>query len=117
MYEPYWQLDCRPFEDTADARFQFAAQAQRGALLKLRYALENRRGAALLAGESGLGKTFVAQILLLQLGESFAPRVHLVFPQMPADQLLTCLADRLAGQHSPLTLALDQSVRRIEQCL
>jgi general secretion pathway protein A len=117
MYEPYWQLESRPFEHTADARFQFPAPSQRGALLKLRYALETRRGAALLAGESGLGKTFVAQMLLKQLGENFAPRVHLVFPQMPADQLLTYLADQLTGQNSPLTATIDQSVRRIEHAL
>jgi general secretion pathway protein A len=117
MYEAYWQLDGRPFEDTADGRFQFTVPAQRGALLKLRYALENRRGAALLAGESGLGKSFVAQTLLRQLGESLSPRVQLVFPQMPADQLLTYLADQLTGQNSPLTLTVDQSVRSIEQFL
>jgi general secretion pathway protein A len=117
MYEPYWQLDCRPFEDTADARFQYPTPSQRGALLKLRYALENRRGAALLAGESGLGKSFVAQFLLKQLGEHFAPRVHVVFPQMPADQLLTYLADQLTGQNSALNATIDQSVRRIEHCL
>src|SRR5687768_13521119 len=117
MYEPYWQLDCRPFEHTADARFQFAAPSQRGALLKLRYALESRRGASLLAGESGLGKTFVAQTLLNQLSDTFAPRVQVVFTQMPADQLLTYLADQLTGQNSPLTATIDQSVRRIEHCL
>lgn len=117
MYEPYWQLDCRPFEHTADARFHFASPSQRGAQLKLRYVLENRRGAAVLAGESGLGKTLVAQSLLSQLSESFAPRIHLVYPQMPADQLLTYLADQLTGQSSPLTTAIDQSVTRIERCL
>jgi general secretion pathway protein A len=117
MYEPYWQLDCRPFEDTSDARFQFATPSQRGALLKLRYALDNRRGAALLAGESGLGKSYVAQLLLKQLGDAFSPRVHLVFPQMPADQLLTYLADKLTGQNTPLTATIEQSVRRIEACL
>lgn len=117
MYEAYWKLASRPFEHTADARFHFAVPSQHGALLKLRYAIENRRGAALLAGESGLGKTLVAQLLLGQLGESFAPQVHLVFPQMPADQLLTYLADQLTGHNSPLTANVDQSVRRIEQCL
>ena len=117
MYESYWQLDSRPFEHTLDARFHFAAESQRGAVLKLRYVLENRRGAALLAGESGLGKTLVAQSLLAQLGDTHQPRVHLVYPQMPADQLLTYLADQLSGQHSPLTGTIDQSVRRIEQVL
>jgi type II secretory pathway predicted ATPase ExeA len=117
MYQAYWQLDSRPFENTSDARFYYAAESQRGALLKLRYVLENRRGAALLAGESGLGKTLLAQQLLSELDATFAPRVHLVFPQMPADQLLTYLADQLTGQHSPLTATIDQSVRRIERLL
>src|SRR5688572_3145700 len=117
MYQSYWQLDSRPFEHTSDARFHFAAESQRGALLKLRYVLENRRGAAVLAGESGLGKTLLAQKLIAELDASFAPRVHLVFPQMPPDQLLTYLADQLTGQYSPLTATIDQSVRRIERLL
>src|SRR6476619_1880318 len=117
MYESYWQLDSRPFEHTSDERFHFAAQSQRGALLKLRYVLENRRGAAVLAGESGLGKTFLVQKLLAELDAAISPRVHVVFPQMPSDQLLTYLADQLTGQYSALTATIDQSVRRIEKFL
>src|SRR5258705_857506 len=103
MYQSYWQLDARPFEHTSDARFHFAAESQRGALLKLRYVLENRRGAAVLAGESGLGKTLLAQKIVSELGDSFTPRGHLVFPPMPADHLLTYLADQLTEQNSPST--------------
>jgi len=114
MYQSYWQLDCRPFEPAGEERFYYAAQSQRGALLKLRYVLENRRGAALLAGESGLGKTLLVQKLLAGLDETCLPRIHLVYPQMPADQLLTYLADQLTGHASPLTATIDQSVRRIE---
>src|SRR5438874_10510 len=117
MYQSYWQLDGRPFEHANDERYYYAAESQRGALLKLRYVFENRRGAAVLAGESGLGKTLLVQKLLSELDENFAPRVHLVFSQMPADQLLTYLADQLTGQYSPLTATIDQSVRRIERLL
>ena len=117
MYQSYWQLDNRPFEHASDARFVFAADSQRGALLKLRYVLENRRGAALLAGESGLGKTLLVQTLLSELPSVFLPRVHLVFPQLPTDQLLTYLGDQLTGQQSPLTATIEQSVRRIERAL
>jgi type II secretory pathway predicted ATPase ExeA len=117
MYQAYWQLDSRPFEHATAAPFVFAADSQRGALLKLRYVLENRRGAALLAGESGLGKTHLVETLLRELSPGFAPRVHLVFPQMPTDQFLTYLGDQLTGQHSPLTLTIDQSVQRIERLL
>jgi len=117
MYESYWQLDSRPFEHTSDERFHFAPPSQCGALLKLRYILENRRGAAVLAGESGLGKTFLVQKLFSDLDDYLSPRVHLVFPQMPPDQLLTYLADQLTGQYSALTATIDQSVRRIEKFL
>jgi general secretion pathway protein A len=117
MYQAYWQLDARPFEHTSDARFLYAAESQRGAQLKLRYVLENRRGAAVLAGESGLGKTLVAQKIVHELNDGFVPRVHLVFPQMPAEQLLTYLADQITGESSPLTATTDQSVRRIERRL
>jgi type II secretory pathway predicted ATPase ExeA len=117
MYESYWQLNSRPFEHTRDERFDFAAQSQRGAVLKLRYVVENRRGAALLAGESGLGKTFLVQKLLAELDETISPRVHVVFPQMPPEQLLTYLADQLTGQYSALTATIDQNVRRIENFL
>jgi general secretion pathway protein A len=117
MYERYWQLESRPFEHTLDGRFHYPAESQRGSLLKLRYVLENRRGAALLAGESGLGKTLVAQTLLQELDATLSPRTHLVFPQMPVDQLLTYLGDQITGQNSPLTASLDQSVRRIERAL
>jgi general secretion pathway protein A len=117
MYESYWQLDARPFDHSADARFYYPGPSQQAALLKLRYAVENRRGAALLAGEAGLGKTLVAQTLVRQLGDTFRPRVHVVFPQMPPEQLLAYLADQLTGSPGLSVSSIEQSVRRIERTL
>ncbi|MCO6456299.1 MAG: AAA family ATPase [Pirellulaceae bacterium] len=96
MYESYWQLQAKPFEPAADSTYYYPGQTQQGAMLKLRYALENHRGAAVLCGAAGLGKTLVARLLLKQLPARFAPRVHVVFPQMPADQLLAYLACELS---------------------
>jgi len=113
MYESHWQLADRPFDHSADARFYYPGESQQGALLKLRYALENRRGAALLTGAAGLGKTLLAQTLSRQLGDSLSPKVHLVFPQMPPGQFLAYLADQLGAGGGP-TLTIEQSLRRIE---
>ena len=72
----------------------------------------------LLAAGSGLGKSLVVQSLLRQLGDMYTPRVHVVFPQMPADQLLAYLAESLTGDApSALTPPIQHSVRRIEQML
>lgn len=116
MYEDYWQLETKPFEPTSDAHGYYPSETHQGAMLKLRYAIENRRGALVLVGPSGTGKTMIVQMLRRQLAESYTPFVHLVFPQMTGRELLCYLADELgapaadAAPHS-----IDQTVRRIER--
>lgn len=117
MYLDYWQLEAKPFEHTADARYHYPTEGQHAALLKLRYAIENRRPAALLAGASGLGKTLVAQTLLRQLSETHQPQVHLVFPQMPPEQLVHYLADQLDASGSSPARSIEQNFRRLESRL
>lgn len=118
MYENYWQLDQKPFENRCDPEFYFPGASHQAALLKLRYAIENQRGAALLAGTSGTGKTLLIEMLRKVLDERFAPLAHLVFPQMPTDQLLAYLADRLtASRPTEAVPSLRQSIERIEAFL
>jgi len=97
MYEAYWQLDRRPFENVSDGRCYYPGESHQGAMLKLRYAIENRRGAALLSGASGSGKTLLVQQLRRHLAKRYRPFVHVVFPQMPIDALLAYLAEALAA--------------------
>ena len=116
MYEAYWQLDAKPFEWTPHTEFYYPGEAHQGALLKLRYAIENHRGAALLAGAPGLGKTLLLQRLRQQLDERFAPLVQLVFPQMTTPELLAWLADAFDPPATPVRGALppvNHSVDRI----
>lgn len=116
MYETYWQLDAKPFENASDARFFYPGEAYQGALLKLRYAVESRSGAALLAGPAGSGKTLLTQVLIRQLPDNCRPLVELVFPQMPPEQLLAYLAEELCGSRGA-GRTIDQSVRSIQSAL
>lgn len=118
MYESYWQLDEKPFENSADPRFYYPGESHQAALLKLRYAIENRRGGALLTGEGGSGKTLVVGMLRQVLGEGFSPFVHLVFPQMSTTDLLAYLAGELDGaKASSNGCRVHDSIRRIEHFL
>jgi general secretion pathway protein A len=118
MYETYWQLAQKPFEGGWDPRLYYPSEVHQGALLKLRYGVENRRGAVLLAGAAGLGKSLLIEALGQQLGDEFAPLVRLVYPQMPTDQLLAYLADELgAGAPDSAAPTVQQSVRRIAHVL
>ena len=50
MYESYWQLTSKPFENDMDTRLYFGSDPHEASLLKLRYLIENRKGAGLLVG-------------------------------------------------------------------
>lgn len=118
MYETYWKLAQKPFDAGVDPRAYYPAETHQAALARLRYAIENRRGAALLTGPSGTGKTLLVRLLFEQLDESYRPLVHLVFPQMGPAELLAWLAAELgtsATDASPATV--DTSVRRIQSRL
>jgi type II secretory pathway predicted ATPase ExeA len=117
MYETYWQLKQKPFENTVDPRFYYPSESHQAALLKLRYAVENRRGGALLAGPSGSGKTLFTTMLRGILGDDVAPLVHLVFPQMSTAELLAYAADELDGGDTAGAPGVQASVRRIERFL
>ncbi len=117
MYENYWQVETKPFESTSDERFYYPSEVHQGAMLKLRYAIENRRGSALLTGATGLGKTLMIQALANQLPREYSPLVHLVFPQMPIDQLLAYIAGSLTGETMASMPSTQQSLRRLERAL
>jgi general secretion pathway protein A len=118
MYEAYWNLERKPFNNSKTADFYYPSEAHQGAALKLRYAIENRRGGAVLTGAAGLGKTMLIKTLFDQMPESYGPLVHIVFPHMPADQLLAYLADELSEPDKTSTArTMDACVRRIESAL
>lgn len=114
MYLDYWQLARKPFEPTADRSTFYPCEAHEAALLKLRYAVENRRGAAVLAGPAGVGKTMLVRLFGRELAESFRPQAHVVFPQMSSRDLLVYLAEQIgAPSADPPRHTIEESVRRL----
>lgn len=118
MYLDYWQLEAKPFEPVSAPQFVFASQGWQTSLHKLRYAVENRRSAALLAGCSGVGKTLLVENLAAHLGPHCAPWVRIVFPQMSDRDLLVYVAEELgAPPADPPRHTIEESLRRLEFAL
>lgn len=97
MYEAHWNLNCRPFENLLGDSHYYPAETHQAALLKVRYAIENRRAAALLCGPGGMGKTLLVEMLRRSLSEQFTPFASVVFPAMANDQFVRYVVDQVDG--------------------
>jgi general secretion pathway protein A len=64
MYEAYWGLTEPPFALTPDPRFLYLGKEHEDALVMLHYAITRNRGAGVLMGDIGLGKTTVSRKLI-----------------------------------------------------
>ncbi len=69
MYEKHWGLVALPFQNLPDPRVFFPSSQHRRALGRLAYAAQHGKGAALLTGEIGCGKTTLTWAFILQLAE------------------------------------------------
>lgn len=67
MYEKFWGLKEKPFENTPDPRFIYFSHEHLEAISRLTYAVEERKGAALLTGDYGCGKTVMSRLLFERL--------------------------------------------------
>ncbi|TWU65267.1 MULTISPECIES: ExeA family protein [Crateriforma] len=100
MYESFFKLTGRPFENFGDDSY-YPSESHQTAMLKMRYAIENRRSAIAVCGDSGIGKSMLIRLLAAQLPEAIAPLVTVVFPKLPGDQLLGYVTDKITRQCGP----------------
>jgi general secretion pathway protein A len=69
-YLEYYGLKEHPFANVVDNKFYYNSPQVRDALLKLRYAIDTKKGLAVVIGDIGAGKTTLARRLLEELDEN-----------------------------------------------
>ncbi|MBC8289228.1 MAG: AAA family ATPase [Planctomycetes bacterium] len=97
MYLQYWNLDRPPFECDFHPTFFFRSRSHQAALLKLRYLIEGNKGAGLLVGDTGAGKSFLTSFLAAELDSNFEPFVTLHYPLLNPTELIAWLAAELGA--------------------
>lgn len=115
MYEAYWRLNEKPFENTPDPRFLYASSKHEEALMRLLYAIRERKGAAMLTGEYGSGKTLLSRVIWSNLNEEEDRyRIALIVnPAIPRLEFLGEILYQLGGQD----LIKPKTLRRKAQIL
>lgn len=88
MYEQYWGLNEAPFTLTPDPRFLYMSRAHEDALMMLHYAITRNKGAAMLCGQIGLGKTTISRKLLEMLDPTQYRICLIVNPILTPTQML-----------------------------
>ena len=114
MYLEYWGLKKKPFENTPNPDFFYYSAAHEEALTRLLYGVKEKKGAVMVTGEIGAGKTILSRMLvriLLREGKSYNIAV-IVNPALTVDQLLREMIYQFARLESfddisPMTNKLD----------
>ncbi len=68
-YLEYYGLKEHPFTNVVDNKFYYNSPQYRDALIKLKYAIDTKKGLVVVIGEVGAGKTTIARRLLEELDE------------------------------------------------
>lgn len=88
VYEQYWKLREKPFENDQNTEFFYQSRDHREALVRILYAIMESKGCVVLTGEAGCGKTFLLHSLARELAKK---RVKVAMVKNPAQDPLDLL--------------------------
>ena len=100
--EAYWGFKEAPFENSPNPKFLYLSPGYDEALTRLVYAVKHRKGAAMLTGEYGCGKTTLARAVLQRLEPQRYEVGVLVNPRWNATDFLRELLYQM-GMDTPET--------------
>jgi general secretion pathway protein A len=101
VYEQYWGLAEPPFSLTPDPKFLYMSPKHEDCLTLLLHAITRNKGAVMLTGEVGHGKTTLSRKLLQELDEAEYKILMIVNPILTPIQLLREILEQLGATDLP----------------
>ena len=88
MYLNYWKLKEKPFENTPNPKFLYHSSEHDEAYIRLLYCIKSLKGAAMLTGDYGCGKTLLMHTMILELAKENYNIAYLTNPRWSALELI-----------------------------
>jgi general secretion pathway protein A len=88
VYEEHWGLLTAPFQNVPDPNFFFLSAQHREGLARLLYAVKHNKGAAMLIGDVGCGKTTLSRAFIIQLAQEKYDVGLVTNPTLPSNDFL-----------------------------
>lgn len=101
MYREYWNLGRSPFENTPDPEFLYLSRTHREALDWLTYGIVGRKGAVVLTGDIGCGKTVLSRKVIQDLPSQDFEIAVVVNPSLSPVELLREILHQLGLAAAP----------------
>lgn len=117
MYLDYWNLKEEPFKNVPDRNLFYQSNPHEEALVRLLYAVENRKGAAMLTGEVGSGKTTVSRVFMSRLSKERFAITTIVNPDLNAVDFVRAILLEMEEQadENSKTILLERLKNRLAQ--
>ncbi|MFQ5769629.1 MAG: ExeA family protein [bacterium] len=87
MYEEFWGLKTKPFNNVPDPKFYYHSTMHDEAYLRLVYTLKENKGAAMLSGDYGCGKTMLIRLLVAEVARMNYEIAYINNPRWTADEM------------------------------
>ena len=101
MYESYFGFERPPFNNVPDTAFFFGSNRHNEALAQLLFAVEARKGFAVLTGEVGAGKTTITRALFRRLDPERTVTASITNSRLTGVQLLHTVAREFGLENIP----------------
>jgi type II secretory pathway predicted ATPase ExeA len=102
MYEEYWGLTAKPFENTPDPRFLYHSSQHEEGLSRLLYVVREGKGAGMLTGIFGCGKTLLGRTVLGELDKDIYRTAFITNPYLSYEELLMHIVYNLGDKDLPV---------------